>query len=146
MEIRKAALTDLEQLCYLFDKYRVFYQQPSDVAAAKIFLEERFNKNESVVLVAEEANSLWGFTQLYPIFSSVSMKRTWLLNDLFVDERARKKGVAQALLNAAAAFGSQSGAKWLLLQTGNDNQAAQALYEKTGWNRVDDYFYQYNLS
>jgi GNAT superfamily N-acetyltransferase len=145
MQVRAAALPDIEQLSALFDQYRIFYDQESDIPGAIKFIEARMLKNESVVFVAEWENTLYGFTQLYPIFSSVSMKRSWLLNDLYVAEKARGKGVATALLTAAAEYGLSTHSKWLLLQTGNENFSAQALYEKNGWKRVSDLFYQLSL-
>jgi GNAT superfamily N-acetyltransferase len=132
-------------LSFLFDQYRVFYHQPSDMAAAISFLQERISKNESVIIVAEKENEIIGFTQLYPIFSSVGLKRAWLLNDLFVHPDARKQGVAALLLNAAKEYGIQTGSKWLLLQTGEDNTTAQSVYEKNGWNKVSDFFYELPL-
>ena len=102
-------------------------------------------KKESVIFVAQERNELIGFTQLFPIFSSVSMKRTWLLNDLYVNEKSRGIGAATALLNAAKEFGAETKSKWLLLQTAADNFTAQKVYEKNGWVRETDFFYRKDL-
>lgn len=143
--IHKAEKQDIEDLTVLFDLYRVWYHQPSDIAAARQFLQQRMDKQESVVLVAQQGDTLVGFTQLYPIFSSVSLQRTWLLNDLYVHASARRQGVAKQLLEAARLHGIETGAKWLLLQTGNDNFKAQSVYEKNGWKRVSDYFYELPL-
>ena len=144
--VRKATKEDIDDLTVLFDLYRVWYHQPSDIANAKRFLLDRMEKEESVVFVATNEKALVGFTQLYPIFSSVSMQRTWLLNDLYVHGSARKQGVAAQLLNAAREHGIKTGSKWLLLQTQNDNYAAQSVYEKNGWKRVGDYFYELALA
>ena len=86
-----------------------------------------------------------GFTQLYPMFSSVSAARTFILNDLFVVQEARRKGVGIELLKAATRFGRSVGAIRLSLSTAIDNQTAQALYESLGWVR-DTEFYAYSLS
>jgi len=43
------------------------------------------------------ADQLMGFAQLYPSFSSVSMKRLWILNDLFVSSEARGKYISYNL-------------------------------------------------
>lgn len=102
-------------------------------------------RKETVIFVAEEREELIGFIQLFPIFSSVSMKRTWLLNDLYVNEKARGKGAATALLNAAKEFGKETNAKWLLLQTAADNFTAQKVYEKNGWVRETDFFYRMDV-
>ncbi len=144
--VRKAGKEDIEDLTVLFDLYRTWYHQPSDIAAARQFLLQRMEKQESVVLVAVQGDALVGFTQLYPIFSSVSLQRAWLLNDLYVHATVRKQGVAKQLLEAARHHGLETGAKWLLLQTGNDNFNAQSVYEKNGWKRVSDYFYELPLT
>ncbi len=142
IDICQATVSDLEALAPLFDGYRQFYGQPGDVAAGRAFLEGRMRGNESVILLASQAGQAVGFCQLYPIFSSVSMRRAWLLNDLFVDAAARGQGVGEALLDAAAAHGRNSGAAWLMLQTAHDNAPAQRLYARAGW-QIDQQFHTY---
>jgi GNAT superfamily N-acetyltransferase len=129
----------------LFDEYRMFYRQPSNMDGAKQFLTNRLANKESVIFIALEDDVPVGFCQLYPIFSSVSMQRTWLLNDLYVNELARGKGIATQLLTAAKQYGVQTNAKWLLLQTGANNITAQNLYVKNSWNKVEDFFYELSL-
>jgi GNAT superfamily N-acetyltransferase len=143
--IKKAALADVETIAPLFDAYRIFYEQETDVAAATNFLSQRLSKNESVIFIAFINNTAVGFTQLFPIFSSVSLRTTWLLNDLYVAGDARKQGVAAALLNQAKLFGIENNAKWLLLETAADNFTAQSVYEKNGWIKQTDFFYQLPL-
>jgi len=142
---RKATKEDINELTDLFNLYRVYYHQPSDIAAGKKFLLQRMENTESVVFIALDEKKMVGFTQLYPIFSSVSLQRTWLLNDLYVHASARKQGVAVQLLEAAKQHGIQTGSNWLLLQTGNDNYPAQSVYEKNGWKKMSDYFYELPL-
>jgi ribosomal protein S18 acetylase RimI-like enzyme len=145
MIIRRARKKDIDKLSVLFDKYRIFYKQQSDVDNAKSFLKKRMKRKESVIFVAEERKELIGFTQLYPIFSSVSMKRTWLLNDLYVNEKARGMGAGTKLLNAAREFGIETNSKWLLLQTAADNFTAQKVYEKNGWVKETGFSYRKDL-
>ena len=145
MIIRKQKKKDREQLSGLFDKYRIFHNQKSDMEGARQFLRKRIKRRESVIFVAEERKQLIGFVQLFPIFSSVSMERTWLLNDLYVNEKARGKGTATALLNAAKEFAKETNAKWLLLQTSSNNFTAQKLYEKNGWVKETDFFYRLDI-
>ena len=129
----------------MFDGYRQFYGRESDVAAARQFLLERFNHGESVLFIAHDGAEPVGFTQLYPSFSSVSLGRIYVLNDLFVNEHGRRKGVGAGLLSAAADFARKVGAIRLALSTGNANTTAQALYEAEGWERDDDFFYTYSI-
>ena len=145
MIVRRAKKKDIDQLSVLLDKYRIFYKQQADIERARSFLKKRMKRKESVIFVAEEKKNLVGFTQLFPIFSSVSMQRTWLLNDLYVNENARGMGAATALLNAAKEFGEETNSKWLLLQTAADNFTAQKVYEKNGWIKETDFFYRKDI-
>jgi ribosomal protein S18 acetylase RimI-like enzyme len=133
----RATLEDLDALTTLFDDYRVFYRQSSDPALARAFIEERLRRDESVIFVTRDGGNreALGFTQLYPMFSSVSARRIWVLNDLFVAAAARKRGVACALMDRARDFAKQAGALRLILETAEDNHAAQALYESLGYVR-----------
>ncbi len=145
MLIRQATAADLDALAVLFDDYRQFYGQPGDLEGARNFLAERFERSESVIFIAQdEGAAMLGFTQLYPSFTSTAMKRIYILNDLYVAPDARRRGVATALLEGAAAFARESGAARLALSTAFDNLAAQSVYEAHGWTR-DEHFYSYNL-
>ena len=141
MKITQATIQYLAELSALFDAYRLFYHQESDLSAAKHFLSERFTKKDSVIFIAEDAvGKGLGFTQLYPSFSSVSMQRVYILNDLFVSEAARGQGVGEALLEHAKEFAISEGAKGLTLETDVDNPA-QKLYERLGWTKDIDVFH-----
>jgi ribosomal protein S18 acetylase RimI-like enzyme len=141
---RRATLADLDVLVPLFDAYRQFYEQPSDLGLARSFLAERFDRDESVVFLAVAGSKTLGFTQLYPLFSSTLGRRSFLLNDLFVTPESRAHGVGHALLEAAKLFAREAGAAKLSLSTAHDNVRAQSLYEANGWSR-DTHFYAYNF-
>lgn len=143
--IRRAELRDLDALVPLFDAYRMFYEQTSDLGAAAVFLRERFERGESVLFIALDSHRAIGFTQLYPAFSSVRLRRVFLLNDLFVDERTRGKRVGERLLAAAAEHARAEGYVRLVLTTAVTNTKAQALYERTGWVR-DTHDFTYELA
>jgi len=145
LEIIRASEKDVDRIAPLFDQYREFYNERADAEGARSFLMERLTKNESVVFLAVDRElGAVGFIQLYPSFSSVSMKRLWILNDLFVSPGARKRGVGVALLQRAEEFARQTNAKGLELETWVNNIPAQHLYEKCGWKRNVE-FYQYML-
>lgn len=140
MIIKKASGGDLETAAYLFDLYRQFYEQESDIESAKGFLLERIKKNESVIFLAIEENNNkgMGFVQLYPSFTSVGMKRMWILNDLYVHENFRKQGVAEALIRKASELAAETNAAGLILETHFSNIPAQKLYDKTGFEKDDE--------
>lgn len=145
MEIRRALPADLPALAPMFDRYRQFYDQPSDPEGARRFLAERLERGESVVFMAFEAGRALGFVQLYPGFSSVAAARTFVLNDLYVEPDARRSGAGRGLVTAAVDHARAAGAAGLSLQTGVANQIAQRLYEALGWRRRTD-FLDYGLS
>jgi len=143
--VRQATIHDLEQLVPLFDSYRQFYGRANNLRAARAFLLTRFRNDESTVFIAQENGRALGFAQLYPTFSSISLARIFILNDLFVHEQSRRKGVASALMSAAVKFATASGADRLSLSTAITNDAARALYESAGWKR-DDQFLVYDFA
>src|SRR5262245_9908484 len=113
-------------LVRLFDAYRCFYKQPSDVGAAREFLQNRRERKESVVFLALDQGSVVGFTQLYPCFSSVGMSHIWILNDLFVEGTARGRGIGRKLIDHVLSYAAQTGAAKVVLETGVENKGAQA--------------------
>ena len=143
MDVIRASLKDLPKLAPLFDAYRQFYEQATDLAACEAFLRNRISQQESCIFLAHKNEQAMGFTQLYPSFSSVRMRRLWVLNDLFVHPDYRRKGVGKALLQRAAEWGRETEASALMLETGIKNLPAQALYEQLGWVRNDDYYVYY---
>ncbi|HBR54070.1 MAG TPA: GNAT family N-acetyltransferase [Flavobacteriaceae bacterium] len=140
-QILHANISNLKQLTSLFNEYRIFYKQPSDIERAKQFLSERLLRKDSIIFMAlSNAGEAMGFTQLYPSFSSVSTQRTYILNDLYVSEAHRNKGIGEALMERAKQFAISEGAKGITLETEVDNPA-QHLYERLGWKKDDDKFH-----
>ena len=144
--IRLATPDDLDAAAALFDAYRRFYGQPSDVAAARAFLADRMARGESTVHLAWRGADAIGFVQCYPMFSSVRMKPIRVLNDLYVDAGARRGGVARALLDAAADAARAAGAARIVLETAHDNAAARALYRAAGWVEETTQWYARDLA
>lgn len=143
----RADAQHLDGLAVLFDAYRQFYRQPSYLDGARQFLSDRLAADESVLLAAAlpDIDGLAGFTQLYPSFTSVGMRRVWVLNDLFVAEGARRRGVARSLMEAARRFGVETGAARIELATEITNTDAQALYDDLGYVR-DAAYHHYSLA
>ena len=144
IRIRRAERADLERLVPLFGAYREFYHQRPDPARELAYLGERLERRECTIFVAESEATTVGFTLLYPMFSSVSLRPTWVLNDLYVVPSFRRHGVGARLLECAREFGRDTGADYLTLETAVDNPA-QRLYEANGWRR-DVQFLHYELS
>ncbi len=148
MEILQAYSRHLSLLVSIFDEYRQFYGQSTDSAGARLFLADRLERRDSVIYFASDGSGsqqkALGFAQLYPSFSSVWMKRVWILNDLFVHAGARRQGIGKALLHRARQLAQETRAHGLALATGRDNEIAKHLYERAGY-RLDEEFDYYLL-
>lgn len=144
--VRRATLQDLDRLMPLFDGYRQFYGQKSDLLVARQFLADRLTRGESVILIAEDSHgAAIGFVQMFPTFSSILAAPMYILHDLFATPGARRRGVGTLLLKAAVETGRAAGAVRLELATAITNVSAQKLYQDLGWKRDEEY-YQYGLS
>ncbi|MBK0465561.1 GNAT family N-acetyltransferase [Klebsiella aerogenes] len=143
MNIYQAQPQDVDTVLPLYLAYRRFYQVEENLGQAREFILKRLQLNESVIFFAEVDGEAVGFTQLYPLFCSLEMKRIWLLYDLYVDESARQHGVAQQLITRAEQLAKESDSAFIMLSTATDNTKAQALYERSGFIRDTD-FYVYN--
>lgn len=133
MNIRTATMGDIDELVKLFDAYRVFYKQESDLKGAAQFLTDRLTFKDSEIFVASQDDELLGFVQLYPRFSSTYLKRIWLLNDLFVSSEARGKNVGVRLIERAKVLAFSTKSVGLLLETEKTNEIGNKLYPKTGF-------------
>ncbi|HBM2987492.1 TPA: GNAT family N-acetyltransferase [Klebsiella oxytoca] len=143
MKIYQAQPQDIDKILPLFIAYRDFYNVESNKEEAFKYLLNRVKLGESVIYFIEDNNEVVGFTQLYPLFCSLEMKRIWLLYDLFVKKEYRKNGIAKILIQRAEQLATESNSAFIMLSTGIDNVKAQSLYEKNGFIRDND-FYVYN--
>lgn len=139
--ISPAHSDDLPALARLFADYLQFYQVPRPLAEIEHFLGERLARGDSVIFLGrDDRGAVQGFVQLYPLFASLQLAPAWLLSDLYVSAAARRRGLAEALMNQARAHAEAQGACGLQLETARDNRPAQALYEKLGYQRDEQFF------
>lgn len=148
MEIKRIGRNEAGMVSGLFDRYRQFYKQPADEELAGRYISQRLENNESVIFAAIADDTPAGFTQLYPTYSSVRVRKNWILNDLYVDEDYRKKGIGEMLIQTAMAFAKADGAAYLQLETATDNHTAQRLYEAIGFEKQEPGagFFLYQIS
>lgn len=134
--------SDIQRAAPLFDQYRVFYGQQSDIEGSYAFLYGRWVAQESVLFIASDtADTAAGFLQLYPAFLSDRMLRFWILNDLYVRPESRRKGVARLLMKRAERHARDTSSGGLTLSTALDNVKAQRLYESEGYVRDRNFLY-----
>jgi ribosomal protein S18 acetylase RimI-like enzyme len=139
IKIRKADMDDLPGVTQLFDLYRIFYGKDSDILQAKVFLAERIKAEESEIYIAEnDKKEMVGFMQLYPLFSSTRMRKLWLLNDLYVIENYRGKGISKKLIDRAKQRAMENQACGIMLETAKTNNIGNQLYPATGFHLEED--------
>jgi ribosomal protein S18 acetylase RimI-like enzyme len=147
MRIVQATLEHLDLLTPLFVKYREFYGELPFPDSSRAFLEKRLRREESVIYLAlhdDDEKKLLGFCQLYPSFSSLSLKRVWILNDIYVAEDARRQLVADHLIQKAKKMAKESQAVRMRVSTSSNNAVAQKVYESIGF-KEDTQFKNYVL-
>ena len=144
-KIIRAEIEHIDELAELFNSYRVFYEQDSNVDLARNFIKSRMENKESTIFVSQNSDEeLIGFVQLYSSFCSVYVCPILILYDLFVKIEARGNGHGRALMNKATEFAKSEGYDRLELSTATDNFIGQSLYESLGYERDND-FYHYSL-
>jgi len=145
--IEPARQEQLEALLPLIAAYQRFYQvEEIDPERNRIFF-ERFlaPSEEGILLGAWEGERPLGHACLYWTFSSLIPAEIVLLNDLYVVEEVRGKGVGRALIEAAAEVARGRGAHHLEWFTAPDNTVARRLYDSTGAQREDWISYDLDL-
>ena len=146
MTIKKLKITDIGLMVPLFDEYMIFYGKSSAPEKYQDYLCERIENNEATVFLAyDERQSAIGFALNYISFSSVSLGKIIVLNDLYVTEESRNTGIGKKLIERTFKLAKEAGAVRVDLGTAKENLTAQGLYEKVGFLR-DTEFYAYSYS
>ena len=140
MQVIHCTEAHLEVLTQLFDDYRIFYEQKSDMPASRAFIQTNLQQERSrIYLLLDDAGAPIGFSQLYPAMCSLAMKPYYYLSDLYVIPSARKNGHARYLMNYITDHCTKEGAHRLSLDTATTNNITQHLYESLGYEREDVY-------
>jgi GNAT superfamily N-acetyltransferase len=146
-EIAAVGAAEYERLLPLIAAYQRFYEVTDvDEERNRTFF-KRFlaPSDDGLLLGATDGGELLGYACLYWTFSSLSATETVLMNDLFVSEAARGRGVGRALIEASAAVARERGASQLEWVTAPDNLTAQRLYDSTGAERSESVEYELGL-
>jgi GNAT superfamily N-acetyltransferase len=136
--ISRVGPDDLDELLPLLRAYCDFYEaSPSDEALrhqSRMLIDDP--DREGLQLIARDSNGrAIGFATLYWTWSTTDAARIGVMNDLFVAEPARGKGLAERLIEACRSECAPRGAGRLTWQTAPDNLRAQAVYDRVGGTR-----------
>lgn len=139
---RKADATEFIGLVLSLAKFE-HLDPPSD-AGRKRLVEDVFKKKRINLFVAAEGERLLGYALYFYTYSSFLGKPSLYLEDLFVLEEDRKRGVGLALFKRCVeeAVTKRCGRmEWAVLTW---NEKALRFYEKLGAKRLSDW-YTYRL-
>ncbi len=148
LEIAPLAAGELEELLPLIAAYQRFYEveQPDDERNRDFFRRFLAPSEDGMLLRARENDGpILGYTCLYWHFSSLAAAEAVLMNDLYVAEEARGRGVGRALIEASAAVARERDAHQLEWATAPDNRTAQRLYDRTDAERSEWISYELKL-
>ena len=143
LTIRQANIQDLPKIVPIFDSYREYFKQVKDPVMVERFLFEKFEHLDSVIFIAEQQNEVIGLAQLYPIFSSLTLQRVWLLNDFFIAEEFRNCGVGTQLFARVKEFSLITKSKGIELSVEHTNIKAWSFWEKQGFKLDEEFRYYY---
>jgi GNAT superfamily N-acetyltransferase len=106
-----------------FDKASAFWHRVAEATA----------RDERAVLVAEDSGDIVGTVQLILALPENQQHRADL-SKMLVHRRARRRGVAAAMVRAAEELARELGKSLLVLDTASAD--AERLYTRLGWVRV----------
>jgi len=139
--------SQFETLLPMIAAYQGFYEVDDIRTSRNRSFFRRFisPSDRGLLIGAWQGDCLVGYACLYWHFSSTRAVETVLMNDLYVDEQARGRGVGRALIAASAAVARERGAPHLEWSTRPDNLTAQRLYDSTGAERSEWIEYELGL-
>ncbi|MCW8197159.1 GNAT family N-acetyltransferase [Verminephrobacter aporrectodeae subsp. tuberculatae] len=140
MQVIPCTEAQLDIIAELFNDYRIFYEQASDLPASRAFIEKNLKQQRSkIFLLLDDNGTPTGFSQLYPAVCSLMLRTYYYLSDLYVVKSARRNGHARYLMNYITKHFTRDGAQRLTLDTATTNKIAQNLYESLGYEHEEVY-------
>ena len=140
-DIRAARVDDVTEIFVLIKELADYERLLDQVIATEELLEETlFGENSNVeVLLACDENQILGFALYFRTFSTFLGRPGIYLEDLFVREFARGRGIGESLLRRIARITLEMGGgrlEWAVLDW---NQTAISFYKKMGAVPLDEW-------
>ena len=130
VDVRPIRADELDQVLPLIAGYQKFYGAEPDTERNRQFFSRFLHPSEDGLLLGAWLDgSMVGFATLYWFFSSTKAAESVLMNDLFVRDDIRGKGIGRALIQSALDEARRRGAAHLEWFTAPDNVTAQRLYD-----------------
>lgn len=112
---------------------------PDDAAAARLCADAFAERPRFELLVAESEGDLVAYALFFQTYSTFLARPTLFLEDLFVHPRARRRGLATAMMARLRELAAERGCgrfEWMVLDW---NEGAQKLYDGLGAARLDEW-------
>ena len=139
--VRKARPSDSDQFIGLVLELANFERlDPPTPAGRRRLVEDVFKTKRVNLFVASERGKLVGYALYFYYYSSFEAKPTLYLEDLYVLESHRKRGVGFALFRRCVDEAVSKGCgrmEWAVLTW---NEKAMRFYEKLGAKRLSDWY------
>ena len=146
--IRRAGPRDLAEIGRLgalllqehhdFDRLRFMAPRANAEEGYAWFLGTQLERDDAAVFVAEWGGQVAGY--VYATIEPQSWKElrdeAGFIHDVYVNEGARRHGVAAALLDAAMGWLAGRGVPRVLLWTASQNESAQRLFARLGFRHT----------
>jgi ribosomal protein S18 acetylase RimI-like enzyme len=150
LTLRKAIVNDLEgikTLQALLNSARKKQYAPSNQAfhskiEANKPIESKDLNIDTFFLVEDDgmiAGYIWGSIDERPGYA---LKKMGYIDELFVKEKYRGRGIAKKLLNELEKFFIENGCEFIMTRTDFENKDAQGLYSSVGMNAVTVEFWK----
>jgi GNAT superfamily N-acetyltransferase len=134
MRIRHATREDVPALLELIRGLAAYEKKPQAVVATdEDLLRDLFGPRPKFrALIARWEDEPAGYASFFPFYSTYQGRSALFLEDLFVLEKFRGKGIGMALLSAVARLAIAEGCFGLRWEVLDWNRQAIAFYEKLG--------------
>ncbi|WNI19958.1 GNAT family N-acetyltransferase [Actinacidiphila sp. ITFR-21] len=136
MRIERATDTDTDTIAVILGEVEAYYggkDTPADQAQVRAAL---FGTGPvATVLLAREGEEVLGLAAFSLLWPAASAQSSLYLKELFVRQRARRRGVARRLMTAVRAEATAAGCTRIEWTADRDNPSALALYQALGFQQ-----------
>ena len=141
IKIRKARRSDSKAILKLITELAEFEKlNPPDRSANKRLIKEAFSKNPSFrILLAETKKEVIGYAFYFFTYSSFLARKTLYLEDIFISDKYRNKGVGKLIFERLIRLAEKSDCgrmEWVVLDW---NINAIKFYDKLGAEELKEW-------
>ena len=141
IKIRKARRSDSKAILKLITELAEFEKlNPPDRSANKRLIKEAFSKNPSFrILLAETKKEVIGYAFYFFTYSSFLARKTLYLEDIFISDKYRNKGVGKLIFKRLIRLAEKSDCgrmEWVVLDW---NINAIKFYDKLGAQELKEW-------